>query len=76
MGGGVEDAEEIKRHPFFKNLNFELLEKKEIEPPFKPKTKGEDDYKNIDQVLFIDFLHFRCFYEKQCRIHPLFQSLT
>lgn len=52
MGGGVEDAEEIKRHPFFKNLNFELLEKKEIEPPFKPKTKGEDDYKNIDQVLF------------------------
>jgi serine/threonine protein kinase len=30
LGGSDEDAEEIKRHPFFKNIEWEKLYKKEV----------------------------------------------
>lgn len=36
LGGGDEDAAELKRHPFFKNLDWEKLARKEIPAPFKP----------------------------------------
>ena len=36
---GVKGAEEIKRHPFFhKHIDFKLLAKKKIHPPFKPSV--------------------------------------
>lgn len=28
----------IKTHPFFKTINWTLLEKRLVEPPFKPKV--------------------------------------
>lgn len=28
----------IKTHPFFKTINWTLLEKRQVEPPFKPKV--------------------------------------
>mmetsp|Transcript_1401 Transcript_1401/g.1467 ORF Transcript_1401/g.1467 Transcript_1401/m.1467 type:complete len:559 (+) Transcript_1401:562-2238(+) len=34
--GSDRDIEEIKRHPFFGSIDFEALEKKELEPPFRP----------------------------------------
>jgi len=38
-GGG----EEVKRHSFWDNLNWTMLEKKQIEPPFRPKlTKDKN----------------------------------
>lgn len=36
LGGGKEDAREIKRHPFFKKLSWEKLYRKEIPAPFRP----------------------------------------
>ncbi|XP_007956122.1 protein kinase C delta type [Orycteropus afer afer] len=39
----------IKIHPFFKTINWTLLEKREVEPPFKPKVKSPGDYSNFDQ---------------------------
>jgi serum/glucocorticoid-regulated kinase 2 len=36
---GVNGAEEIKRHPFFHNhIDFGLLARKKIQPPFKPSV--------------------------------------
>uniref|UniRef100_G1NUF9 Protein kinase C delta type n=1 Tax=Myotis lucifugus TaxID=59463 RepID=G1NUF9_MYOLU len=43
----------IKTHPFFKTINWTLLEKRQVEPPFKPKVKSPGDYSNFDQ----DFLN-------------------
>ncbi|OWK02769.1 PRKCD [Cervus elaphus hippelaphus] len=39
----------IKIHPFFKTINWVLLEKRAVEPPFKPKVKSPGDYSNFDQ---------------------------
>jgi hypothetical protein len=50
LGSGPEGGRSVKNHPFFKDLDFEKLERKEIEPPFKPKVKGETDTSQIDTV--------------------------
>ncbi|XP_017707387.1 protein kinase C delta type isoform X2 [Rhinopithecus roxellana] len=39
----------IKIHPFFKTINWTLLEKRRLEPPFRPKVKSPRDYSNFDQ---------------------------
>lgn len=39
----------IKIHPFFKTINWVLLEKRAVEPPFKPKVKSPGDFSNFDQ---------------------------
>ena len=50
LGGGEGDADELKNHPFFSPVEWEKLMNKEIKPPFKPKTRGEEDTRNIDKV--------------------------
>ncbi|XP_044307088.1 protein kinase C delta type isoform X2 [Varanus komodoensis] len=39
----------IRDHPFFKAINWTALEKREMEPPFKPKVKSANDYSNFDR---------------------------
>ncbi|KUJ08024.1 kinase-like protein [Mollisia scopiformis] len=46
--GATDDAEELKRHPFFADIDWEALTKKLITPPFKPKLKSEIDVSNFD----------------------------
>ena len=41
--------EEIKKHPFFKDMDFKALEEKKIEPPFKPVLEGSFDVRNFDE---------------------------
>lgn len=36
LGSGKEDAEEIKRQPFFKDVNFDDVLNKRIPPPYFP----------------------------------------
>jgi serine/threonine protein kinase len=36
LGSGKEDAEEIKRHPFFRDVNFDDVVHKRIPPPYFP----------------------------------------
>jgi hypothetical protein len=36
LGSGKEDAEEIKRHPFFRDVNFDDVLNKRIPPPYFP----------------------------------------
>jgi len=48
LGGGPEDALEIMNHAFFKNINWQDLEAKKIEPPFKPQVMSETDTRYFD----------------------------
>ncbi|KAI3638835.1 hypothetical protein MIR68_003333 [Amoeboaphelidium protococcarum] len=48
LGSGPTDGEEIKKHPFFKNINWDNLYKKQMAPPFKPQVDSEHDVSNFD----------------------------
>mmetsp|Transcript_2829 Transcript_2829/g.3187 ORF Transcript_2829/g.3187 Transcript_2829/m.3187 type:complete len:529 (-) Transcript_2829:611-2197(-) len=48
LGSAECDADEIKRHPFFKGMDWKLLEAKKIEAPFKPDVKADDSVANFD----------------------------
>ncbi|XP_070397403.1 putative protein kinase C delta type homolog isoform X7 [Dermacentor albipictus] len=41
-------AGDVCDQPFFRNIQWEKLEKKEVEPPFKPKLKNTADVSNFD----------------------------
>ncbi|XP_062857416.1 protein kinase C, eta, b [Trichomycterus rosablanca] len=38
----------ITAHPFFKDIDWEKLEKREIDSPFKPRIKSPEDVNNFD----------------------------
>ena len=40
LGSGPRKVNEIKDHPFFESINWELLEQKHVEPPYKPVNKS------------------------------------
>jgi serum/glucocorticoid-regulated kinase 2 len=48
LGSGAEGGKAVKAHPFFHGIDWDKLEKKEIDPPFKPKVKNEMDTTQID----------------------------
>ncbi|KAF8513085.1 kinase-like domain-containing protein [Gautieria morchelliformis] len=45
---GVNGGEEIKRHPFFKTIDWNRLLAKKIQPPFKPSVESVLDVANFD----------------------------
>eukprot|EP01113_Clastostelium_recurvatum_P044420 TRINITY_DN74_c0_g1_i1.p1 TRINITY_DN74_c0_g1~~TRINITY_DN74_c0_g1_i1.p1 ORF type:complete len:402 (-),score=117.19 TRINITY_DN74_c0_g1_i1:66-1271(-) len=47
---GTHGGDEIKSHPWFKGLDWEKLDRKEIIPPFKPRVKSDSDTSQIDPV--------------------------
>ena len=49
LGSSDKDAEEMEQHPFYKDIDWVKLYKKEIKPPFKPKVKDENDTSNVDE---------------------------
>ncbi|KZT11990.1 protein kinase C [Laetiporus sulphureus 93-53] len=49
LGSGKGDAEEIKRHPFFKDVNFDDVMNKRIPPPYFPTVNGTADTSNFDE---------------------------
>ncbi|KAG5931915.1 hypothetical protein E4U59_007823 [Claviceps monticola] len=46
--GATDDAEELKQHLFFADIDWNLLTKKLITPPFKPNLKSETDVSYFD----------------------------
>ncbi|KAJ6512105.1 protein kinase C1 [Mycena vitilis] len=49
LGAGEEDAEEIKRQPFFKDVNFDDVLNKRIPPTYFPSINGSADTSNFDE---------------------------
>jgi serine/threonine protein kinase SCH9 len=46
--GSVGDARELRAHPFFNDVEWDLLIAKKIPPPFKPQVSSETDTSNFD----------------------------
>ncbi|WVR05958.1 hypothetical protein IAU60_002985 [Kwoniella sp. DSM 27419] len=49
LGAGEADAEDIKRHLFFKDVNFDDVYHKRIPPPYFPTIGNATDTSNFDQ---------------------------
>eukprot|EP00056_Hartaetosiga_gracilis_P021422 m.24053 g.24053 ORF g.24053 m.24053 type:complete len:750 (-) comp9068_c0_seq1:105-2354(-) len=46
---GYKSADDIKAHPFFKDIDWDQLYRREIEPPFKPELRGINDFRYFDK---------------------------
>lgn len=46
--GAENDARELREHPFFNDIDWDLLRDKKIPPPFKPHLSSETDTSNFD----------------------------
>ncbi|KAG5354695.1 Serine/threonine-protein kinase SCH9 [Yarrowia sp. B02] len=46
--GAQDDARELRRHPFFHDIDWDALVQKKIPPPFKPHVASETDTSNFD----------------------------
>lgn len=49
LGSGESDAGEIKSHVFFNGLDWDLLYRGDIPPPWAPKFAGSLDTSQFDQ---------------------------
>ncbi|KAF3841253.1 hypothetical protein F7725_007115 [Dissostichus mawsoni] len=48
LGAGQGDAAEIQAHPFFRQINWDDLLARKVEPPFKPYLQSADDVSQFD----------------------------
>nr|CAG8445509.1 15778_t:CDS:10 [Entrophospora candida] len=49
LGTSIADAEEIKKHPFFKGVNWNDMLAKKVPPPFYPTISCPTDTSNFDE---------------------------
>jgi len=49
LGSGADGVANIKKHPWLAPLDWAGLEKRAVEPPFKPAGKGKGDISNFDE---------------------------
>nr|XP_020650227.1 serine/threonine-protein kinase N2 isoform X2 [Pogona vitticeps] len=48
LGAGEKDAEEVKKHHFFRLIDWNALLAKKVKPPFVPTIRGREDVSNFD----------------------------
>lgn len=48
LGSGPTDAQEVMSQPFFRNINWDDIYHKRVQPPFLPTIKSETDTSNFD----------------------------
>ncbi|GAA6028306.1 hypothetical protein JCM8097_006967 [Rhodosporidiobolus ruineniae] len=46
--GAQRDAAELKEHPFFKDIDWDLLSQRKVPPPFKPYVDSDESVANFD----------------------------
>ncbi|KAK6468946.1 serine/threonine-protein kinase N1 isoform X1 [Huso huso] len=49
LGSGERDAEDVKKQPFFRTVDWDDLLSKKMKPPFIPSIKGQEDVSNFDE---------------------------
>nr|XP_019939404.1 PREDICTED: serine/threonine-protein kinase N1-like [Paralichthys olivaceus] len=49
LGSGEKDAEEVKKQPFFRNVDWEALLQRTVPPPFIPSIGSKEDVSNFDE---------------------------
>ena len=50
LGSGPDGSENIKKHPFFKGINWNDAYQRKIKPPFIPKLKNDTDLRYFDTM--------------------------
>ena len=50
---GYKSADEVKNHPFFKDIDFNKVLNKEYKPPFIPQLDNETDLKYFEKIYII-----------------------
>ncbi|XP_029293581.1 serine/threonine-protein kinase N1-like isoform X3 [Cottoperca gobio] len=48
LGSGEKDAEEVRKQPFFRGMDWENLLQRKVPPPFVPTIGGKEDVSNFD----------------------------
>ena len=46
----MKETVNIKKHPFFREIDWEKMERLEVEPPFKPMVTDGEDVTNFDKM--------------------------
>jgi len=49
LGSGPTDAQEIMSHAFFRNINWEDIQDRDVQPPFQPQISNPTDTSNFDR---------------------------
>uniref|UniRef100_A0A3Q1I8F7 protein kinase C n=1 Tax=Anabas testudineus TaxID=64144 RepID=A0A3Q1I8F7_ANATE len=49
LGSGEKDAEDVKKQPFFRGMDWEALLQRKVPPPFVPTVADKEDVSNFDQ---------------------------
>jgi hypothetical protein len=50
LGAGKDGISNIKDHPFFNDIEWELLAKRKVKPPYVPNLETKTDLSNIDRM--------------------------
>lgn len=51
LGYGKKGSQNVKNHPYFKNIDWEVVASKKIPAPFIPKINENNEYKKGDQYI-------------------------
>uniref|UniRef100_A0A8C8D525 protein kinase C n=1 Tax=Oncorhynchus tshawytscha TaxID=74940 RepID=A0A8C8D525_ONCTS len=49
LGSGEKDADDVKKQPFFRSVDWEALLERRLPPPFVPNIRGREDVSNFDE---------------------------
>jgi len=53
----LQDPQQIKNHPFFSSIDWDLLIQKKLTPPYIPEVRADDDTRNIDPAFTAAPIH-------------------